>query len=477
MSFAAWLKTPGVDRCYIIEADYLLGGELHTLRRSTHPFRSAASDTPALAPYPETILTLPEFDREMSEAFVGTSSIAVGELELFLDAELLQLINTGVFGGQQLRMYTGDARWPLAQFGQILVAQTQQLEAASYDTAKLTFRDRAALFNRMIQPNTIATGPNAGKPVPLCFGQCFNVPAVLLNPVTKQYQVHDGAVSAITAVRENGMPISFTADVATGTFTLSLNAKGRVTADVQGAVVGGGYLSTADQLIDYLVTTVMGLPAPVGALLPAYTLGLYIIKDRTVTTVLDEIAASVGAAWFFNRVNQVVKTHFNGLAAATDVLGLDDIEDDSLLPVRRITPAKSVTLGYQRNWTPQADGLAGVIRETEPELATLYEQDESLVVIETAGVSTTYPDATDIIVSTLITFEADAQTEAQRRADIASAPHRVFELSAFAAPFAMQLGQTISIDYPQYFTAGQQAMITRLTDLPAENSVRLEVWR
>ncbi|GAB2927425.1 hypothetical protein [Rheinheimera gaetbuli] len=475
--FSEWLKTPGVDRCYIIEADYLLAGELHTLRRSTHPFRTGASDTPALTPYPDTILALPEFDREMSEAFIGTSRIAVGELELFLDDELLQLIETAVFGGQQLRMYCGDARWQLAQFGQILVAQIERVEANSYDTAQLTFKDRSALFSQNIQPNTIATGPNAGKPVPLCFGQCFNVSAVLIDPVTKKYHVHDGAVSAITAVRENGMPISFTADLATGTFTLALNAKGRVTADVQGAVVGGLYLSTADQLIDYLVTDVMGLPAPVGAPLPAYTLGLYITKDKTVTAVLDEIAASVGAAWFFNRVNQVVLTHFNGLNAAVDVLSPDDIEDDSLLPVRRITPAKSVTVGYQRNWTPQADGLAGVIRETEPELATLYEQTESLAVIETAGISATYPDAVDIIVSTLIAFEADAQIEAQRRATIASVPRRVFELSAFAAPFAMQLGQTITVDYPQYFAYGQQAMIVRLTDLPADNSVRLEVWR
>ena len=475
--FSAWLKTPGVDRCYIIEADYLLAGELHTLRRSTHPFRTAAADTPALTPYPDTILTLPEFDREMSEAFIGTSRIAVGELELFLDDELLQLIETAVFGGQQLRMYCGDARWPLSQFGQILVAQIERVEASSYDTAQLTFKDRSALFNQNIQPNTIATGPNAGKPLPLCFGQCFNVSAVLIDPVTKKYQVHDGAVSAITAVRENGMPISYTADVATGTFTLALNAKGRVTADVMGAVVDSVYLSTADQLIDYLVTDVMGLPAPVGAVLPAYTLGLYIAKDKTVTAVLDDLAASVGAAWFFNRVNQVVKTHFNGLTAPVDVLSADDIEDDSLLPVRRIVPAKSVTLGYQRNWTPQADGLAGVIRETEPELATLYEQTESLAVIETAGVSAAYPDAADIIVSTLIALEADAQTEAQRRATIASVPRRVFELAAFAAPFAMQLGQTITVDYPQYFAYGQQAMIVRLTDLPADNSVRLEVWR
>ncbi|MFN4056210.1 MAG: hypothetical protein ACK4GU_15230 [Alishewanella aestuarii] len=477
MSFTAWLKTPGVDRCYIIEADYLRSGELHTLRRSTHPFRSAAADSPALTPYPDTILALPEFDREMTEVFVGTSRVAIGELELFLDDELLDLVNSAVFAGQQLRMYAGDTRWPLAQFGQILVGQIATLDAVTYDTARLTFKDRAALFNRLIQPNVIAAGPNTGKPVPLCFGQCFNVPAVLINPVTKQYQVHGGPVHAITAVRENGQPISYTADLATGTFTLALNAKGRVTADVEGAVIGGEYLTTADGLMEHLVTGVMGLASPIGAPLPTYTLGLFIDKDRTVASVLDEIAGSVGAAWFFNRLNQVVKTHFNGVLAPSDALTPDDIEDDTLLPVRRIVPAKSVTLGFRRNWTPQADGLAGVIRETQPVLATLYEQAESVVVVENAGITALYPDSADIVVSTLIANESDATNESTRRAQLASIPRSVFELSAFAAPFAMQLGQAISINYPQYFAGSQSALITRLTDLPAENSVRLEVWR
>lgn len=477
MTFSTWLKTPGIDRCYIIEADYLLAGVLHTLRRSTHPYRSAPTDTPALMPYPDSILTLPEFDRDMAEVFVGTSRLSVGELTLFLDDELMQLINTAVFGGQQVRLYCGDASWALAEFGQILVGQIEQLDAVSYDTAKLTFKDRAAIFERLIQQSTITAGPNAGKPVPLCYGECFNVSPVLLNPVTKQYQVHSGPVSAITAVRENGQPIPFTANLANGTFTLQNNAQGRVTADVLGAVVAGSYLTTADQLLQHIIVNMMGLAAPIGTALPTYTLGLYIDKDRSVASVLDEIAASVGAAWFFNRLNQVVKSHFNGALTPTDTLTPDDIEDDTLLPVRRITPAQSITVGYKRNWTPQADGLAGVIREQNPELATLYEKAESLVVAENGGIAAQYPDAADINVSTLIATAAAAQTEANRRLALASIPRTVFELSAFAAPFAMQLGQSISINYPQYFTAGQSAVITRLTDLPGDNSVRLEVWR
>lgn len=856
MSFADWLKTPGVDRCYLVEIDYLLAGTGYTLRRSTHPYRTAPTDTPALTPYPDTILSLPEFDRDLTAAFVGTSRVAVGEFELFLDDELLALLDTAVFGGRELRLFVGAPDWAKASFGPVLVGRIEQLDANSYDTVSVSFRDRAVIFEKPLADTKIASGPNAGKPIPRCYGQCFNVPAVLIDHTIKKYQVHNGPVYAITQVRENGVSIPFTADTATGTFTLTNNASGRVTADVQGAVVDGVYLQTADQLIaelvrqalvpkpkatmpqdggwyaqtdfsnynagnskvvqnyvlfcedldessvwlsfrvepvtdsgiaapfingrsvgnywkivpnavnnthpfyqalsaapdsgkisflyrsggygvefflttgtqgptaaisedgsvisntfDYInvvdegagdyfievgyssytpefitlrphngstasfagdgtssvlltgvqvsepealyatttttpvdslvprdwtvngasawtvktvaegtsltrlasvpgVTSIFwtgkafgdgavlvkltvvadgtnrpgivirslidfteaytvrfsgstaildkrfggsvavldsigftysdgdevwvyatcagseiaatlwrdgepmpdgpqlsatdsdvsyglaGLisgpssydqhvlffavhPAPeiIGDTLPAYTLGLFIDDDQSIAAAMDEVCTSVGACWLFNRLNQVALVHFDGLQTTTDTLTPDDIEDDSLVPVRRIAPAKTVTIGYQRNWAPQGDGLAGSVRETTPELATLYEQEESAVVAENAGIVTTYPDAAAISVSTLIVLEADAETEATRRAALAAVPHTVYEVAAFASPFAMTLGQTITVEYPQYFAGGDDAVVVRLVDEPNESSVRMEVWR
>lgn len=476
MSFIDWLKTPGADRCYLIEADYLLAGDTHTLRLATHPYRTAPTDTPALTPYADTILRLPDFDRELSELFIGTSRSSTGDVELFLDDELLALIETAVFGGGEIRMYIGDARWPKAEFGQILVGRIEQLDAASYDTARLTFRDRSVIFDRPVQEALIASGPNEGKQKPLCFGQCFNVPAVLIDTATRQYQVHDGAVQAITAVRENGVVVPYTANTATGTFTLTYNATGRVTADVQGAVVSSVYLYTADHIITHLVG-LLGLAAPVGDALPDYTLGLWIDDDMSIAEALDWVAASVGGAWFFNRLSQVALVHFDGVKSPSDELTPDDIEDESLLPVRRIAPAKSITLGYARNWTPQADGIAGSIRENYPALAVRYEQQEQQITIENAGIVDDYPDAATVSASTLIALQADAQDEAERRADIAAQPHAIYELTAFGAGFALQLGQSITVDYPQYFADGADAVITRLSDLPEDSTVRVEVWR
>ncbi len=477
MSFADWIKTPGMDRCYLVEFQVRVAGQLQTVRRATHPYRSGPNDSPAFTPYPDTVLSVGSWGRELTELFTGYSTTASVSIELFLDDELLSLLETANVGGLPVTIRCGDASWPLAQFGIVISATAEALKATSYDTAQLTLRDSSELLRRQLQTTLIATGPNAGQPVPVCLGRCFNVSPILLNDATKTYQVHDGAIQAITAVRENGVAIPYTANLAAGTFTLTNNAKGRVTADVDGAKPAGVWLQSAAQMITHLLSR-FGIAAPTGlAGLPSYQLGLYITGDKTLATVLDDISASVGAAWYYSRLGQLQWLHFNGPTASVATLSADGIEDNSLWPRRRIAPAKTVKVGYRRNWTPQADGLAGSVRETTPALATTYEQPESTLPTTNAGVAAAYPDAADVSVSTLIVQQADATTEANRRATWAAVPRTVFEFSAFAAPFNLDLGQTVTIQYPQYFVAGGTAVITRLRDELLFDTCTLEVIR
>lgn len=477
MSFSQWIKTPGVDRCYLVEFQVRQGGELVTLRRSTHPFRTAATDIPAFAPYPDTILSVGTWGRELTELFTGFSTTARSSIELYLDDELVSLLESANVGGLPVTIRCGDAAWPLADFGVVITATAEALTATSFDTAQLTLRDSAELLRRQLQTTLISAGPNAGQPVPICLGRVFNISPVLINEATKTYQVHDGAIQAITAVRENGVAIPFTANLAAGTFTLTNNAKGRVTADVDGAKVAGTWLENAGQMITNLVGR-FGIAVPNGlAALPAYQLGIYITGDKTLAAALDDISASVGAAWYYSRTGQLQWLFFNGATAPVASLEADDIEDNSLWPRRRIAPAKSVKLGYRRNWTPQADGLAGSVRETTPALATLYEKPESVEPVTNAGVIADFPDAAEVSVSTLIVTQADAQTEATRRAAWSANPHTVFEFSAFAAPFNLDLGQTVTIEYPRYFADGSPAVITRLRDDLLTDTCVLEVIR
>lgn len=477
MTFAEWIQTPGADRCYLVEFHARQGGVVNTVRRSTHPYRTAPGDAPALTPYQDTILSVGTWGRELTELFTGYSTTAQTSIELFMDDELAELVDSANVGGLPVVIRCGDARWPLSQFGIVVSAVAEALKATSYDTAQLTLRDPSELLKRQLQSTLISVGPNTGQPAPICLGRCFNVSPVLINEATKTYQVHDGAISAITAVRENGVAIPYTANLANGTFTLTNNAKGRVTADVDGAKPAGVWLQTAAQMITYL-TSRFDLAEPAGlAALPAYQLGVYITGDITLSAALDDISASVAAAWYYTRTGQLKWYWFNGVGAPTQTLVADNIEDDTLWPRRRIAPAKTVALGYRRNWTPQADGLAGSVRETTPLLATAYEQPESKVNVDNAGVSVDHPDATEIKASTLIVLKADAESEAARRAVWASVPRHVYEFSAFAAPFNLDLGQTVTIHYPRYFVGGQSAVITRITDDLLFDTATVEVIR
>lgn len=475
MMFADWIKTPGMDRCYLVEFQVRHDGQLKTLRRATHPYRSGPLDAPAFEPYHDTILSVGSWGRELTEIFTGYSTTARTSIDLFMDEELQALLETASVGGLPVTIRCGDVSWPLAQFGVVISATADALRATSYDTVQLTLRDTAELLRRQLQTTLISVGPNAGQPVPICIGRCFNVAPVLIVEATKTYQVHDGAIHAITAVRENGVAIPYTANLTTGTFTLTNNAKGRVTADVDGAKPAGTWLQSAAQMISYLCGR-MGIAEPLGlSALPAYQLGIYITGDKTLSTILDDISASIGAAWYYSRLGQLQWLFFNGPAAPVASITSDGIEDNSLWPRRRIAPAKSVKVGYRRNWTPQADGLAGSVRETTPAIATTYEKPESVVTANNAGIDD--PDAVDVSVSTLIVSQADATIEANRRAAWSALPRTVFEFSAFAAPFNLDLGQTVTIEYPQYFAVPGPAVITRLRDELLQDTCTLEVIR
>lgn len=159
--------------------------------------------------------------------------------------------------------------------------------------------------------------------------------------------------------------------------------------------------------------------------------------------------------------------------AAPDLIYYDII-DDSVLPVRRIPPVKVIKLGYCRNYTPMPDGLAGVVRETMPALAVKLTA-EYTTYEATNALQTSNPDAVTISPTTNIVNEADAITETARRLALADRERKVYELKTFSAPFNMSLNQMISIDYPQYFSGGVPAVITRLIDVLERDQCILEV--
>jgi hypothetical protein len=71
---------------------------------------------------------------------------------------------------------------------------------------RIFFKGLAALA---FIPNAVLTGVAKAKVAtkPLIFGRCLNVAPALADPTNLVYQVHDGAISAIEAVRDCGHPL------------------------------------------------------------------------------------------------------------------------------------------------------------------------------------------------------------------------------------------------------------------------------
>ncbi|WP_102798720.1 hypothetical protein [Bowmanella denitrificans] len=495
--YADWIKSLGKERCYLVEAEYELGSAVHTLRLSTHPYRSGPTDTPAWTAYPDYILNPGTFDRQMSEMFTGQSILGSTEIELFLHPDDIQpLLTEADFGGRSVTIRCGDKFWPLAEFGLIATgAIADSLVQSSETTAVLKLRDRAAIFDKPILTETYASGPSEGRLIPLALGNCFNVKPELIDANNHTYQVSTGPVSAIGPVRENGHAIPHTVDLATGKFTLINAAAGTITCDVAG-IISGSYLQYPAQIINWLLAR-LGLPASANQGWPNVPVGLYLNSDSSdlsYRAAFDALAKSLAAAWYFDRYS-VLKLHrFNGLPADPEsslqieeppgsgnyvtvpVTNADlsgEIERGSLRPRRRIPPLKTLKLGYSRNWSPLST-IAEVVRDTDPVLATRLENQYSYV---DDNNNTASLDAADVTTDTLLTTKAAATAECSRRLGLAVNARNIYELTAAAGPFAMELGQVISIDYPGTFAGGKYCCVTRLSDELSRDACQLEVLR
>jgi hypothetical protein len=301
----AWLRLPNQHRIYLVEANYRLDGAVKTLYRATYPFRTGAADIPAYQPYPDSILSTGEFERDMTEVYIGLSRSMAGSIEFAIDEETRHLAQNAHFLGGDVTIKMGAPDWIYSDFvTAVKSAIGESLEIVN-DVAVLSFKDRSSAFKKDVQTNLIASGPNVGKPIPICLGRCFNVSPVLINSVENRWKVHEGTISALTTVRENGNTITnITPDLANGEFVINNSVSGRITCDVDGAVDNAVWLQTGEEFITYLLAK-HGFVAPFDAnVLPTYLLELYISTHRQLTDVFDEIVSNYVASWQYDRQNR-----------------------------------------------------------------------------------------------------------------------------------------------------------------------------
>lgn len=470
MSFTNWLLQER-PRQVLLELDYVSGSTTKTYYLSNGAFVSSPTDSPANMPYDPYLVGGIEFERSLGEVFTGLSVSKVSDVSIMSNDDTLPLLSSGVYG-RAIRIYLGDPGWEKSQFVQVIAAVCDGV-LPEQTTLKIKFRDAADKFLTPLLTDRINTGVSAGQLKPLCLGRCFNLKPVLLNDATHTYLFNSTASQAVTAVRFNGAAVPgtyYSVDLAASTITFNVHPQGEVTMDVDGTVAAS-WLTNATQFIQWIATQV-GTIADISGL-PSYLLGLYVSTDLSVYAILDEICASVGAYWYFDRVGQFTVRAFNGFALPTSELTRDQTVEQSRKPRRIINPLYEIKAIYKRNWTPLT-AIAGSVHETMPAFANeLAAEGKELTLSQ--SIKALYPQAGSISVSTLLVNAVDVTTEVNRRLALSAIPRFIYELKCLASAFSWSLGDTVLLEH--HGINGDRAVLTKLVESPISGSCNAELWQ
>lgn len=483
--YGAWLAR---DDLRILLADLIAYSGAATEARylSTWPFVTRPIDNPANTTYIDAILDVPSFEAQLSELFMGRSLPSWGDLIVCNPNGQFDAWLADGWDGRAITLRHGAPGWKLPDFRAILTGVVADIDAPARDTIAFKLRDKTHLFDKPIQTSLIGgTTANKDQPIPLAFGECFNVEPVLINAASHAYQVHDGAIEAITAVRDNGVGVAYTPDLASGTFTLSAAPAGRITADVKGAKPGGAYLVTSADIVQHLAISRAGLTAAdldsasFTALNAAagQTLGLYVRERRNLIDAIDDLLTSVGGFWTFTRSGLLRLGRLDAPAGSPSLtLIADDVESLSIALASRELPAASVRLGYAKNWAVQdADALAGAVSEAN---RTLYASPASIAKA-TNSVSAKHllapnPD----VVDTLLVSGSAAATEAARRAALRAVVRSRVRLTTFSQALTVNLGDVVHLTHPRFgYAAGALAVVVAIRDRISDGRVELDLWK
>lgn len=320
----------------------------------------------------------------------------------------------------------------------------------------------------------------AGKRKPLIFGYVNNWTATLLNSLLI-YQVHDGAVNAITAVYDRGNSLPFIADyanyaalaaadlsasdgfatcLAQGLFRLADDAIGTVTADVQGDKTGGTFVSTTAAIIQRWMLRVTSLtaadlyavsfsacivdqPAPIGY-------GVATDDNHTIADVIADLMHGIGGWGGFRReglfeVRRVLAPTTNPLFSISrnDVLSISrDPPPSSYMP-----PPWRIRVAYERNWTKQTD-LAGSVGTARKEYLANDFRVASPAGASSEAIRADYPDAQDPEVrQCYFALQSDADAEAIRLLNFARVERALYRVTLPRKALIYNLGDTVSLSY------------------------------
>lgn len=460
----------------------------------------------------------------------GSVSVGFGEFSLAnIDGALDALADYG-FDGRSFVLMIGDDRAAYSSFETVLTG-TMETALFSLEEVTLRLRDKLALFdlrpaspNRYGGTNVLPAGLDGtpddlgGRPKPKVYGTVYNVSPPSVNTSRLVYQVNDGAVQGIPAVYDSGAALtvgatySSQADMETnspaasgyrvwlagGMFRLGSSPAGQVTADVvQGAA---GSDRTAAQILEALATGPGALPGgdvsstDITALDVAQNaeIGLWIDDDRSTLSAMETVANAVGVWFGFDRSGQLrmgrlaspsgtpavtLRSFTLTEPATTSTADIVDVEKLTSEDAGRGIPPYQVTIRYNRNWTQQANGLAGSVADSRR--AFLAQAYRTSVATDTATLSK-HPLSPTMQRDTLLLGQAAADAEAARLLALYGVRRdrlRVRVRLDGTLVAVVDLGAVVDLILPRFgYATGRHFVVTGMLYDAANDLAELELW-
>lgn len=525
VNFADWLANPAAIRIVLVEVNVKSGGQEITRYLSTKPFVTSPTDTPPNQYYEPVLVSALQYAEVLD--ITGSGGMSGGDVEVANYAGERDRWLNDIWDNRSIKAWIGDPSWARTDFQMIFNGVVGTLRSSSRDTLTLTVFDKTQWLNTPITDQKISdiggTGSNLGNVVSMTFGEVFNVTPQLVNAATLKYQVHNGPISGIGEVRDNGIPIAndhigwagVTVDNSKGTFTLNQSPAGTITCSLQGDA-SPTYAGTISSIIQRLVTNYginttrftsadldaanlasfdAACPQPVGlyatggnSTLATYTDGLNTTYSATsgapnstsgganLLSLCQSLAGSVDARIVMSRTGllRLIQVAFPGSGTPVPIGPAQILEKTLVIHDRPLVKA-SVMIAFCQNYTVQNNLIGGITDAAKSIFSNpwLFTTATNLQTQADYKLNAAPPPEAD----TMLLKRTDANAEANRRVAMWSVPRTVFQFEGTPDLInSLQLGCAVVLTHPRFgLSAGKAGLVTSLSPNWFKGTITVQV--
>jgi len=206
--YQLWLRNPSSAIAHLVEIDYHGTSAVYP-NWVRYTLKSSDRSDLSFVGYPDRVKSIGNFTRQIGERFSGTVTASIGEITFNnMDGSLDAWHNLSI-DGQRVRVLHGHPDWAYERFRTVYECIAECVASSTWDTLTVRLRGIDYKANLPIQTNLIpdTSGANAESnvPVPLAYGDVFNITPAIADGVNLVYQWNDGAVTSVSEVRDSGV--------------------------------------------------------------------------------------------------------------------------------------------------------------------------------------------------------------------------------------------------------------------------------